>query len=102
MAIEAEPAGIHPLLVEVGGASSPPMAIEAEPAGIHPLLLDVGGASNPPTAVEAEPAGIHPLLVEEAEAAPATPPSSWLAAALHGSPATVFPAAKLLRGELVS
>ncbi|MGH0126835.1 UNVERIFIED_CONTAM: hypothetical protein FKN15_007156 [Acipenser sinensis] len=61
------------------------MAVEVEPAGIHPLLLELGGASSPPTAVEAKPAGIHPLLVEvaapaallmvvevgEAEAAPA-------------------------------
>ncbi|MGH0130300.1 UNVERIFIED_CONTAM: hypothetical protein FKN15_045732 [Acipenser sinensis] len=75
-AAEAEPAGIHPLLVEVGGASSPPTAAEAEPAGIHPLLVEVGGASSPPTAAEAEPAGIHSLLVEvaEAEATPAALP----------------------------
>ena len=43
------------------------MAVEVEPAGIHPLLVEVGGASSPPTAVEVEPAGIHPLLVDVAE-----------------------------------
>ncbi|MGH0127285.1 UNVERIFIED_CONTAM: hypothetical protein FKN15_068513 [Acipenser sinensis] len=67
-ALEMEPAGIHPLLVEVGGASSPPSTVEMEPAGIHPLLVEVGVASSPPTAAEAEPAGIHRLLVELGEA----------------------------------
>ena len=31
--------GIHPLLVEVGGASSPPTAVETEPAGIQTVNL---------------------------------------------------------------
>ncbi|MGH0146200.1 UNVERIFIED_CONTAM: hypothetical protein FKN15_007874 [Acipenser sinensis] len=62
--MEVEPASIHPLLVEVGGASSPPTKVETELAGIHPLLVEVEGAGSPPTAVETEPAGIHPLLVE--------------------------------------
>ncbi|MGH0178370.1 UNVERIFIED_CONTAM: hypothetical protein FKN15_077218 [Acipenser sinensis] len=57
----------------LGAVNSPPTALETEPAGIHPLLVEVGGASSPPTAIEAEPGGIHPLLVKvaEAEAAPA-------------------------------
>ncbi|MGH0145589.1 UNVERIFIED_CONTAM: hypothetical protein FKN15_043303 [Acipenser sinensis] len=83
-AVKAEPAGIHPLLVEVGGASSPPTAVKAEPAGIHPLLVEVGGASSPPTAVKAEPAGIHPLLVEVGGAS--SPPT-----AVKAEPAGIHP-----------
>ncbi|MGH0121426.1 UNVERIFIED_CONTAM: hypothetical protein FKN15_073971 [Acipenser sinensis] len=55
----------HPLAE--AEAAPAPTAVKAEPAGIHPLLVEVGGASSPPTAVEVEPAGIHPLLVEVAE-----------------------------------
>ena len=48
----------------------------------------------------------HPFSCSEIAAGGAglltSPPSSWLAAALHGAPATVFPAAKVRLGELVS
>ncbi|MGH0122163.1 UNVERIFIED_CONTAM: hypothetical protein FKN15_042934 [Acipenser sinensis] len=83
-AVEAEPAGIPPLLVEVGRGSSPPTAVEAEPAGIPPLLVEVGRGSSPPTAVEAEPAGIHPLLVEVGRAS--SPPT-----AVEAEPAGIHP-----------
>ncbi|MGH0117739.1 UNVERIFIED_CONTAM: hypothetical protein FKN15_039035 [Acipenser sinensis] len=47
----------------------------------------------------------HPFSCSEIAAGGAglltSPPSSWLAAALHGAPATVFPAAKVQLGELV-
>ncbi|MGH0123050.1 UNVERIFIED_CONTAM: hypothetical protein FKN15_047460 [Acipenser sinensis] len=48
----------------------------------------------------------HPFSCREIAAAGAglltSPPSSWLAAALHGASATVFPAAKVRLRELVS
>ncbi|MGH0120652.1 UNVERIFIED_CONTAM: hypothetical protein FKN15_068227 [Acipenser sinensis] len=56
-----EPTGIHPLLVEVGGASSPPTAVKVEPAGIHPLLVEVGGASSPPTTMKVEVAEVEAM-----------------------------------------
>ncbi|MGH0132985.1 UNVERIFIED_CONTAM: hypothetical protein FKN15_052805 [Acipenser sinensis] len=46
----------------------------------------------------------HPFSCSEIAAGGAgllpSPPSSWLAAALHGAPATVFPAAKVRLGKL--
>ncbi|MGH0175127.1 UNVERIFIED_CONTAM: hypothetical protein FKN15_071094 [Acipenser sinensis] len=72
--MEEEPAGSHPLLVEVGALGSPPTVVEAEPAGIHPLLEEVemepAGIHPLLEEVEMEPAGIHPLL-EEVEMEPA-------------------------------
>ncbi|MGH0144952.1 UNVERIFIED_CONTAM: hypothetical protein FKN15_004436 [Acipenser sinensis] len=47
--------------------AAPAPLLRAEPAGIHPLLVEVGGASSPPTIMKVEPAGINPLLVEVAE-----------------------------------
>ncbi|MGH0184837.1 UNVERIFIED_CONTAM: hypothetical protein FKN15_016202 [Acipenser sinensis] len=48
----------------------------------------------------------HPFSCSEIAAGGAglltSPPTSWLAAALHGAPATVFPAAKVRFRELVS
>ncbi|MGH0123058.1 UNVERIFIED_CONTAM: hypothetical protein FKN15_047468 [Acipenser sinensis] len=80
MAVEAEPAGIHPLLVELGAVSSPPMTLETEPAGIHPLLVEVAEAEAALAALllvgEAEGAGILPLLLE-AWALDARAPPLW-------------------------
>ncbi|MGH0145977.1 UNVERIFIED_CONTAM: hypothetical protein FKN15_049787 [Acipenser sinensis] len=98
-AAEAEPAGSHPLLVELGAASCSPTVVETEPAGIHPLLVEVVGASSPPTAAEAEPAGIHPLLVEvaETEAAPAA-----LLLVVEAAETEAAPAALLLQAVEVA
>ena len=74
-----EPAGIHPLLVEVGGASSPPTAVKAEPAGIHPLLVEVGGASSPPTTMKVEVAEVEAMglmLATQREAVAVLAPSA--------------------------
>ncbi|MGH0133850.1 UNVERIFIED_CONTAM: hypothetical protein FKN15_020065 [Acipenser sinensis] len=69
MTVDVEPAGIHPLLVEV--------EVEMEPAGIHPLLVEVAEAEAALAALllavvetEAAPTALL-LVVVETETAPA-------------------------------